>query len=238
MNPDNKAENIPNDDLFKDKGALDEIKQADEPQQPPTPTPTPKKKSKIEFNVLTVILAIIVVILVIVVVLLIIKKPKVNNDLLLKTQEMYQETKKKNKELSDIVSDLEKKNKMLIETNEATIKTNSTLKNQLSDIQIQYSSTKDQLDEYKTREAHALEIPTTKSKSFADRKKELYDKINPPKEIIKVEEHPEIENIKLDTSDIAAQQQNITKQMTTQLKQAEQAASTEIDQSVMDAIDA
>lgn len=230
------------DDLFNEQHTVNEIKSITnepKPEVQPKPAQAPVSKPKIEFNILTIILVIVVVILIIVVILLIVKKPKVNNDLLVKTQEMYQETKKKNKELSDIVSDLEKKNKMLIESNEATVKTNGELKEQLSGIQIQYASTKDQLDEYKTREAQALEVSSTKSKTYAERKKELYDKINPPKEPV-VEEHEEEPTgvIKLDTSNIAAQQQTITKQMTEQIKQAEQPQLSNELESVMSAIDA
>lgn len=228
------------DDLFKEPQTNEIVPKVEEIQKPEISKYEGSQKSekpKVEFNIMSIILCVIVVILISVIVYLIVKKPKVNNELLTKTQEMYQETKKKNKELSDIVSDLEKKNKLLVESNESTIKTNSNLKSQLSDIQLQYTSTKDQLEEYKTKEAQALEVSGSKSsKSYAERKKERYDAINPPKkEIEDVKELPEEPaEIKLTGNEsIAAQQQSMKKAMDEHLEEHE----ADIDQDVLSAID-
>ena len=75
-----------------------------EPTSKPTVThvesSTPhQNKTKFEFNGVSIVLCIVVVILISVIVYLIVKKPKINNELLTKTQEMYKEAAKKNKEL-------------------------------------------------------------------------------------------------------------------------------------------
>jgi cell division protein FtsL len=188
-----------------------------------TPTPTPTK-SKFEFNGISIILCVIVVILIAVIVYLIVKKPKINNELLTKTQEMYKESAKKNKELSLTLEELTKKNKVLESTNENIMKNNSALKDQLSDVQNRYSDIQGELNDYKSKEAQELELKNaSKPKTRKEQFNEQYYMINKPKEDAsqQVEEHKDdlSDNgqIKLDTTGIAAQQEAVKQQMTSMI---------------------
>ena len=200
----------------KDK---DEIKVSVSPDTSSTPTAISSSKPKFEFNMISISLCIVVIILICVIIWLIVKKPKVNDELLTKTQKLYQEAKDKNKELTDALNNYEKKNKVLESTNEGIMKNNSALKNQLSDIQEKYKSVESELSDYKTREAQAFEIENTpKSQSLKQKKEELYNKINPPKEVDKkVEVIPETEpntwNMNMENQSIAAAKLNAEEEM-------------------------
>ena len=173
-------------------------------------------KPKFEFNGVSIVLCVVVIILISVIIYLIVKKPKINNELLTKTQEMYKEATKKNKELSQSLDEINKKNKVLESTNENIMKNNSALKDQLTDVQNKYSDIQIELNDYKTKEAQEFELKNIeKAKSRKDMFNEQYYKINKPKEEVKQVEEPKVESgeIKLDTTGIAAQQEIVKQQM-------------------------
>jgi hypothetical protein len=191
-------------------------------------------KSKFEFNTISIIFCIIIIILIAVIVWLIIKRPKMNTEVLTKTQEMYTEQKKKNKELTDTLTEINKKHKMLEEVNNSTMKENSALKEQLNSVQENYQDIQHELNDYKTKEAQEMELKKNpKPQTFAERKKEQYDKINKPNDdhILKQSvQQQEVDNgeLKLDASNIALQQQTIKKQFNENVKNEDQANLEEI----------
>ena len=176
-------------------------------------SPSSTNKLKFEFNITSIILCCVVIALIAIIVWLVARKPKLNNELLTKTQEMYQETKRKNKELTDSLAEVEKKNKLLENTNENIMKTNSDLKGQVKGIETE-------LNNYKARESQELELKqSAKPKTYQEHKKALYDSINPPAEPTVEPPHEEQETeMKLDASDIAARQQNIQSEMIKQME--------------------
>ena len=193
-------------------------------EQSITPAPSShapvQPKSKFEFNGVSIVLCIVVILLISVIVYLIVKKPKINNELLTKTQEMYKEAAKKNKELSQTLDEINKKNKVLESTNENIMKNNSALKDQLTDVQNRYSDIQGQLNDYKSKEAQELELKNIgKSKSRKDMFNEQYYKINKPKEDPNQEVREPEDNLsdngqlKLDTTGIAAHQEVVKQQM-------------------------
>ena len=184
-------------------------------------------KPKFEFNGVSIVLCVVVVILIAIIVYLIVKKPKINNELLTKTQEMYKDSAKKNKELSQALDEVNKKNKVLESTNENIMKNNSALKDQLTDVQNKYSDIQGELNGYKTREAQELELKTaTRGKTKNEMFKEQYAMINKPNpEHVKQEVQPvqdslsDTGEISLDTTGIAAQQNTIKQQMANLIEQ-------------------
>lgn len=209
-----------NDDKTNNKEEKKEVQQTNEDV---AKTPEKISNSKFQFNGISIIFCIIILILICIIVWLIIKKPKINTDLLTKTQEMYKEQQKKNKELSDSLNETTKKNKILEDVNNNTMKENSALKEQLNNVQDKYQDIQQELNDYKTKEAQELEIKNNgKPQTFNERKKEQYDKINKPNEdhIIKQTTNQPVDNgeLKLDTQNIALQQQTIKKQFNENIK--------------------
>jgi hypothetical protein len=140
-----------------------------------------------------------------------------NTELLTKTQEMYKETTKKNKELNDALNEMNNKNKTLLSVNDSTMKENSALKDQLNDVQDKYKDIQQELTNYKNKEAQELEFKNNnKPQTFNERKKEQYDKINKPNSdhMIKepVNQMNDTTEIKLDATNIAARQQAVKEQ--------------------------
>ena len=194
------------------------------PQSPSVqPMPT---KSKFEFNSISIILCIIVIVLIAVIVYLIVKKPKINNELLTKTQEMYKDSVKKNKELTQLLDEATKKSKVLESTNESIMKSNSALKDQLADVQNKYTDIQGELNDYKTRESQESEFKNAApSKTKKEMFQERYNMINKPNPEHMKQEIEEVHDtlsdtgeIKLDTTGIAAQQKIVKEQMTNMIE--------------------
>ena len=212
-----------NNDVFTTKPEVSQSL----PQAPISTSPmNDMTKSKFEFNGVSIVLCVVVVILISVIVYLIVKKPKINNELLTKTQEMYKDTTKKNKELSQALDEANKKNKVLESTNENIMKNNSALKDQLTDVQNKYSDIQSELTDYKTREAQELELRNVgTSKNKKERFQEQYNKINRPNPEHMKQEVQEVEDslsdngqITLDTTGIAAQQNMIKNEMSAMIE--------------------
>ena len=193
-----------------------------QPVSEPVPKPVQSidpiaPKSKFEFNGISIVLCIVVIILIAIIVYLIVKKPKINNELLTKTQEMYKEASKKNKELSQTLEEVNKKNKVLESTNENIMKNNSALKDQLTDAQNRYSDAQTELNSYKSREAQELEVKSLgKAKSRKEKFQEQYQMINKPKDVApEVEETlPEESVLEMgNMTGIAARQEAVKQQM-------------------------
>ena len=88
-------------------------------------------KSKLQsIQITNIIFVVIIIILIIIIVVLVIYRPKIDTELLTKTQKLYEETKIQNKELQNKIHKLDETNKTLMGINSNLMNENNNLKSQ------------------------------------------------------------------------------------------------------------